>query len=206
MHLNIHVIAKKRISAIHVAGFGKKSPQAGEICRQSLNKQHPMKAEYIVQRKTEWLRKTNGFCKDFLSIPNGLRFWTLDLCSFLAVLLTAFLLFLLPNHAEFFALPIHPPWTCQGILVFWCFLFANILFGLLIERLDLWKTLIFERVVKLQLCKLQSTNTSIFMFLLSTLSKLDSGIPALSKPSASLHFFKWVGGRKFWAFSLISCC
>lgn len=129
------------------------------------------------------------------------------ICFFGASLLTALLpLSVLPNDAECFALPIHPLCICQGILVFWCSLFANIPFGLLIERLDLWKALIFERVVRLQFCKLQSTNTSIFMLLLSTLSKLDSGIPALPKPSASLHFFKWVGGGNLWAFSLISCC
>ena len=187
-------------------GLAKKNHQAGEIRRQSLNKQHHLKAGDTVQHYTDGHIKQMGFVKIaccYSKVYNSERCISV---SFYPSDSLAFFQLVLPNHAECFPLPIHPLGIGQGILVFWCFLFANIPFGLLIERLGLWKALIFERVVRLQFCKLQSTNTSIFMLLLSTLRKLDSGIPAWSKPSASLHFFKWVGGGNLWAFSLISCC
>lgn len=39
-------------------------------------------------------------------------------------------------------------------------------------KLGLWKPLLFERVVRLQFCKRQRANTSIFMLHVPTLSKL----------------------------------
>ena len=127
-----------------------------------------------VQCYAAWLHKINRFSKDFLPTCNSFQFWTPDLCFFPVILLTALLSFLscgvpsilnsvpclFPSHMPrdlgppWLSLCQHPVWIIDG------------------GKLGLWKPLLFERVVRLQFCKRQRANTSIFMLHVPTPSKL----------------------------------